>query len=111
VAVLRKTSVVCVVLVPALLIALAFATVSIAQQGRTLVSKSDPLYPAIARQMHLNGTVKVKAVIAADGQVKEIEVIGGHPLLAEATLEALKRWRYAPSSSESPITLEFHFQP
>jgi TonB family protein len=110
VAAIRKTSVYCV-LVRALLIVLAFATASIAQQGRTLISRTDPLYPAIARQMHLNGTVKVKAVIATDGQVKEIEVIGGHPLLAEATLEALKRWRYTPSSSESPVTLEFHFQP
>jgi hypothetical protein len=68
---------VCVVLIWALVVALAFATVSIAQQGRTVVAKPDPIYPAIARQMHLNGKVKVKAVIAADRQFKGCRCVIG----------------------------------
>jgi TonB family protein len=59
----------------------------------------------------LSGTVKVQVVIAPDGQVKEVKVIGGHPLFVEATLEALKKWRYAPSNSETTAALEFNFHP
>jgi TonB family protein len=59
----------------------------------------------------LSGTVKVQVVIGADGQVKEVKVVGGHPLFVEATLEALKRWKYAPSNSETTAALEFNFHP
>jgi len=38
-------------------------------------------------------------------------VLGGNPVLVESTLEALKKWRYAPSGSETTTTLEFNFHP
>ncbi len=82
-----------------------------AQEGRTPLSKPDPAYPALARQLHLAGVVRVKAVISADGQVKEVQVLGGHPLLADAATEVLKKWKFAPAKAETPVTLEFRFQP
>jgi TonB family protein len=81
------------------------------QEGRKLIAQPVPEYPQVARRVRLSGTVKVQVVIAADGQVKEVKVIGGHPLFVEATLEALKRWKYTPGNSETTVALEFSFRP
>jgi len=81
------------------------------QEGRKLISQPVPAYPQFARHIALSGTVKVQVVIAADGQIKDVKVVGGHPLFVDATLEALKKWKYAPSSSETTATLEFNFHP
>jgi protein TonB len=55
-----------------------------------------PLYPTAAKQQGIQGTVLLKAVIGADGTVRELHVIDGHPLLAPAAIEAVKRWKYKP---------------
>jgi protein TonB len=55
-----------------------------------------PLYPAAARQLGIQGAVHLKAVIGANGTIEELHVIDGHPLLAPAAIEAVKRWKYKP---------------
>src|SRR6476620_6974937 len=72
-----------------------------AQDGRKLIAQPVPAYPEIARRARLSGTVKVEVLIAPDGRVKDVKVIGGHPLFVDATIEALKKWKYAPSSAEA----------
>jgi TonB family protein len=54
------------------------------------------LYPAAAKQQGIQGTVLLKAVIGADGTVRELHVIDGYPLVAPAAGEAVKRWKYKP---------------
>src|SRR5215470_11347916 len=82
-----------------------------AQEARKLLSQSQPDYPELAKRMRLQGTVKVQIIIGTDGIIKNTKVVGGNPVLVEATLEALKKWKYAPSSSETSTTLEFNFHP
>jgi len=82
-----------------------------AQESRKLLAQSQPDYPELAKRMRLAGTVKVQVIIGTDGIVKNTKVVGGNPVLVEATLEALKKWRYAPSSSETSTVLEFNFHP
>lgn len=81
------------------------------QEARRAVVQPTPAYPEMAKQFRLSGTVKVQVVIAPDGQIKETKVIGGHPLLAEAALNALKKWKFAPSNAETTQVLEFNFRP
>jgi TonB family protein len=81
------------------------------QESRKLIVQTDPVYPDIARHARLRGTVKVVVVIAPDGQVKDVRVIGGHPLFVDATVEALKKWKYAPSNNETTEALVFNFHP
>ena len=57
-----------------------------------------PLYPAAAKQKGIQGTVLLQAVIGADGTVRQLRVIDGHPLLAPAAMEAVRRWKYKPYS-------------
>lgn len=82
-----------------------------AQESRKVISNPAPVYPETARSLHIRGAVKVQVVIATDGHIKDIKVIGGHPLFVDSVQEALKSWKYAPASSESTILLEFSFHP
>jgi len=70
-----------------------------------------PQYPQIARRIQLRGTVKIEIVIAPDGSVKDAKVLGGHALLAESALNAVKDWKFAPASSETTERIEFKFNP
>jgi protein TonB len=81
------------------------------QEARKPISRPAPPYPDVARRLQLSGTVKVQVVIAADGQIKETKIIGGHPLFVNTVEETLKKWRYAPSNSDTTVQLEFDFHP
>jgi len=94
-----------------LILTLTAATACCAQEQRKAIENPPPAYPAFARHLNLAGTVKIKAVVTPDGQVKQVEVVGGHPLLVDATLDAIKRWKYTPAKTETAIELEFHFHP
>ncbi len=62
-----------------------------------LEQKVNPAYPMQARQAHVEGTVVLDAVIAKDGSVRSVKVVSGNPMLTQAAVDAVKRWRYKPS--------------
>jgi TonB family protein len=80
-----------------------------ADQERKVVRREEPEYPPVAARMNLHGTVKLKIWINPDGTVRRLEYVGGHPLLAESALKAVKNWKYTPSSSESTSMVELKF--
>ena len=88
---------------------LLVGSASAADQEREVVRREEPEYPPIAAQMHLHGTVKLKIWISPDGTVRREEYIGGHPLLAESALKAVKGWRYEPAARESTTTVALKF--
>src|SRR6266404_407993 len=98
-------------LICAAILLCALAASAPGQEGRKAISKPTPRYPEIAKHMNLVGTVKVEIVIGPDGKVKNTNVIGGHPILIGATLDALKEWKYEPAKSETSVTLTFDFRP
>jgi len=55
-----------------------------------------PLYPASARQAHIEGTVVLQAVIGKDGNVQTVRVVSGHPMLIQAAVNAAKQWHFNP---------------
>src|SRR5579883_2847148 len=68
-----------------------------AMQGegtRVLKLRVAPVYPEIARRMNITGVVKLQIVIAADGSVKSVKPLGGHPLLIDSAVQAVKAWKY-----------------
>ena len=81
------------------------------ETGRRLEHSSPPEYPAIAEKMKLTGTVQVQAQVMADGTVKEVTVLGGHPLLADALVRAVKQWKYQPARKETMEVVKFSFSP
>jgi protein TonB len=62
-----------------------------------IIERVEPVYPSLARQTRVQGTVRLHAIIAIDGSIEELEVISGHPLLIQPALDAVRRWRYAPT--------------
>ena len=90
----------------------SFAPVITAQEAleRKVKSKVEPVYPEIASRMGLYGTVKLQVVVTPNGTVKEAKPLGGHPILINAALEAVKKWRFETASAESSGTVEFKFE-
>jgi len=87
--------------------------ISSVQMAR-LVHRVEPVYPAIARQARISGTVELTGVIGIDGRIRELRVLKGHPYLANAALEAVRRWVYEPTILNgepveviAPITVNF----
>jgi TonB family protein len=76
---------------------------------RKVKSKVAPVYPELAKRMNLTGVVKVMITVNSNGQVKNAKLVGGHPVLANAALEAVKKWRFESASQESSGTVEFRF--
>jgi protein TonB len=66
-------------------------------QAARLVNKVQPLYPPLARQTRISGTVKLHAIIGKDGTVQRLEVQSGHPLLVQSAQDAVRQWRYQPT--------------
>lgn len=78
---------------------------------RRAKSRVQPAYPDLARKMNIAGVVKIEVVVAPNGTVKDARVVGGHPVLAGAALEAAKRWRFEPAAGEASGIIEFKFEP
>jgi protein TonB len=54
-----------------------------------------PEYPSLARVTGVHGTVVLECTIDAAGNVIDVRLISGHPLLAPAAIAAVGRWRYS----------------
>ena len=80
------------------------------QSSRQILRKTAPAYPEVARRISLGGTVRVIAIVAADGNVKSVEPKGGSPILLKAAEDAVAKWKFA-TGSESQELIEVHFAP
>lgn len=71
--------------------------VSSGVQEAKLINRVQPVYPPLARQARISGTVQLEAIIARDGTIQNLRVISGHPLLVQAAVQAVQQWRYEPT--------------
>jgi len=78
---------------------------------RKAKSKVAPTYPELAKRMSIAGVVKVQVVVAPNGSVKTTKVVGGHPLLVNAAVDAVKKWRFESAAEETTGVVEFKFDP
>ena len=79
-----------------------------------LIKKVEPKYPEIARERHIEGVVILNGVIDARGDVQDLTVVSGDPLLAPAAIEAVRQWKYKPyllsgdpTNMETQIKVDF----
>jgi protein TonB len=72
-----------------------------------LVHRVEPRYPVLAKQMGLSGRVELRAIIARDGTVRDLQVLSGHPMFVRDTLEAILKWRFQPTLlNGEPVEVE-----
>jgi protein TonB len=82
-----------------------------------VTSRSQPDYPAMARQLKIEGTVELDAVVTETGTVEEVSIVSGNPILTKPAAEAVKKWKFAPFLQDgkpirasAPITIVFKKQ-
>jgi TonB family protein len=81
------------------------------EANRKVVNKVIPQYPALARQMKIQGNVRVDVLVEPTGKVRSMEARGGHPVLVQSAEEALRQWKWEPASHESHEIVELRFNP
>jgi len=80
------------------------------EQG-LLLTKVQPEYPADAREARIQGVVILQATIDNEGNIAQLELISGHPMLAPAAIEAVKQWKYRPYLlNGDPVQVETQIQ-
>jgi protein TonB len=93
---------------PAPAVAQEEKTEELSRKAKTRVA---PIYPDIARRMSITGTVRLAVVVAPNGSVKSSKAVGGHPVLVNAAMDAVRQWKFEPAATESTGIVEFKFQP
>lgn len=82
-----------------------------ADAHRKMVTKIVPIYPSLAQKMGIAGAVKIEALVAPNGSVKSADILGGHPVLAQAGLDAARKCKWESTSRETKEVVIFNFHP
>jgi len=76
---------------------------------RKVTSRVDPVYPDLAKKMHIHGVVRIEAIVRTNGVVKSTRVLGGNPVLVDAALDAVAKWKFEPSQNETTQVVQVSF--
>lgn len=79
--------------------------------SRKLKTRVEPVYPELAKRNNISGSVRVELLVTADGRVKDVKVLGGNPVLVQAVMVAVVKWKYEPAAEESSVPFKFDFAP
>ena len=107
-----------------MVLAALFLGTGLAQDAPKKVSKSEglnavttkvaPDYPAIAKQLKVEGTVELEVLVTESGTVDKVNIVSGNPVLTRPASDAVKKWKYAPFTSDGkavkalvPVSLSF----
>jgi periplasmic protein TonB len=82
-----------------------------------MLSSISPIYPALAKSQHIDGDVRLDALVGADGRVSTMKVVSGPTLLHQAAMDALRQWKYQPATLDGKtvpmhltVTIQFRLQ-
>ena len=82
----------------------------------TIIEKTTPSYPPIAKAAHVSGAVVLHAIIGKNGAIQNLTVISGPEMLRASAVEAVQHWRYKPyllngdpTEVDTSITVNFNF--
>jgi len=77
---------------------------------RKVASRVQPNYPELAKKMHIRGTVRVETVVRANGSVKSTRVLGGNPVLVDAAIDAVGKWKFETAQNETTQVVQVVFE-
>jgi TonB family protein len=78
---------------------------------RKPIYKVEPDYPPDLKRSYIGGTVRLNLLISPSGNVESVSVLGGNPVLAEAAIRAVRKWKYVAGQSKSSARVDFVFSP
>jgi TonB family protein len=79
--------------------------------ARKLKSRVEPQYPELARRNNVRGSTRLELIVAPDGKVKDVKVLGGSPVLIQAAVAAAMKWKFESALEESSVIIKFDFNP
>jgi protein TonB len=111
-------------LVVTVFLAALFLGAGLAQDAPKKVTKTEglnaattkvaPAYPAIAKQLKIEGAVELEALVTESGTVEKVNIVSGNPVLTRPASDAVKKWKYAPFTTDGkavkalvPVSLTF----
>ncbi len=78
---------------------------------RKVLKKAPVTYPTILKSRGIGGVVRLKVFVKPDGTVRDTEVLGGNPILAESAQKSVMQWKFSPGSSETALEISVVFDP
>ena len=79
--------------------------------ARKVLKKAPVPYPSILKSKGIGGVVRLKVFVKPDGTVRDTEVLGGNPILAESAQKSVMQWKFSPGSSETVLEISVVFDP
>lgn len=77
---------------------------------RKIATRVTPVYPELAKKMHIHGAVRVEAIVRPNGTVKSTRVLGGNPVLVESAQDAVSKWKFEPTQNETTEVVQLAFE-
>jgi periplasmic protein TonB len=62
-----------------------------------LIHRVEPVYPPLAKQIHREGRVELRAIIGTDGTIQSLQIVSGDPIFLRSALDAVEQWHYKPT--------------
>jgi TonB family protein len=78
--------------------------------NRAVKQRVAPVYPELAKRMHVSGVVCVAVTVAPDGSVSATKVVSGNHMLSGAAEDAVHKWKFVPASEESTVEISIDFK-
>jgi TonB family protein len=79
--------------------------------SRKIVKSVAAQYPSVLKRRGIGGTVKLRVLVNASGTVKDVQVLGGNPILSDCAAKAVKQWVFASADKEESIEISVGFDP
>jgi len=92
-----------------LALAVTMALPARASDERAVKSKVPPVYPEIAKRLHIDGVVKVEATVDAEGKVVNVKVVSGNSMLSPAAADAVRKWRFEAGAADATVDVVLNF--
>ena len=89
----------------------ASETQDLTSAERKVVTRVEPEYPETLKRLYIGGIVRVEAVVATNGAVVSIQLLGGNPILGQSAMKAIKQWKYAPAKAKGKLVVQLEFDP
>jgi TonB family protein len=77
---------------------------------RKVTQRVAPDYPELARHLRIRGVVRVEAVVRSNGSVKSARSLGGNPVLVDAAVAAVGKWKFQPAQAETTEVVQVVFE-
>ena len=93
------------------LVAAGLAAAQEVGSSRKVVKLVSAEYPAVLKRRGIGGSVRMRVVVMPSGAVKDVQVLGGNPILAECAVKAVKQWMFNTAEREEAVDVTLGFNP